>query len=65
MRAPALTELQVDALLDWLFTNGAGDKADRLVLTQDLAGGKRDLGGWSREAIRFKLRMLEFQGKET
>ena len=35
-----------------LFTNGAGDHAERLVLTIDSSGSKagRDLGGWCEEA---------------
>lgn len=34
-----------------LFTNAFGDRADRLVLMQEPAGGqKRDLGGWCYQA---------------
>lgn len=52
----ALTSAQIDAILDRLFTNGQGERADRLVLAQDLATPDepkyKDLGGWSRAAVR-------------
>lgn len=40
-----------------LFTNGFGEKADRLVLTVD---GKppRDLGGWGRGPVRDRMHSL-------
>lgn len=44
-----LTAEQIEAILDYLFTNGMGQKADRLVLVD--ANG-RDLGGWCRGAVR-------------
>ena len=52
-------DAKIDAFLDVLFTNGLGETADRLVLVQDVPGGKyRDLGGWGRKVIRVKLRAL-------
>lgn len=39
------TQRIATAICDRLFTNGAGEKADRLVLELP---GKRDGGGWSR-----------------
>lgn len=48
--------VDVEAVLDVLFTNGAGERADRLVLTQD--NPKRDLGGWSRKSVEDVLRSL-------
>jgi hypothetical protein len=39
-------------IADYLFTNGAGSEATRLVLVQDnQAGGYKDLGGWCKEAV--------------
>jgi hypothetical protein len=39
-----------------LFTNGQGQHADRLVLTQRLgSGAEADLGGWCEGAIRDRL----------
>lgn len=52
----------IEAILDRLFTNGAGEKADRLLLIQESASGDAKisnaayLGGYSREAVR---RILE------
>lgn len=52
---------RIEKLLDNLFTNGAGEKADRLMLVQDVPGRARtassdpgvvDLGGWCRSAVR-------------
>jgi hypothetical protein len=40
----------VEQFVDGLFTNGSGQKADRLVLTVDLKP-PRDLGGWCRGAV--------------
>lgn len=37
------------AIVKRLFTNGSGEKADRLVLTKDGVNNDRDLGGWSQQ----------------
>jgi hypothetical protein len=50
----ALTAL-VEQIVDGLFTNGFGEKADRLVLTQDGRGSLANLGGWSREAVSQRI----------
>lgn len=56
-----MTEDQARAIARDLFTNGAGTKADRLVLTID-GPPKRDLGGWA-EHVRECLRdFFEFCG---
>jgi len=49
------------AIVEDIFTNGAGEKADRLVMVLELEGGRRrDLGGWSRVAIQDRVaRLLE------
>lgn len=44
----------VDLTVDALFTNGSGQRADRLVLTS--ADG-RDLGGWCRSAVADQIRV--------
>lgn len=49
----ALFPNALDELLEGLFTNGAGERADRLVLTRDSDGA--DLGGWSRGPIRDRI----------
>lgn len=49
------TPLDLQTLVDALFTNGSGEKADRLVLTVD-STPKRDLGGWCRGAVVDRLR---------
>ena len=46
-----------EAIVHDLFTNGAGETADRLVLTKDpkrtdVLPVRRDLGGWSGAAVR-------------
>jgi len=52
----------IESILDQLFTNGAKVKADRLLLIEEDCPGKarvvnaRDLGGYSREAVRDILR---------
>ncbi len=52
----------VDAILDRLFTNGSGEKANRLLLIQESRSGAAkvtdatDLGGYSRTAVRDILR---------
>lgn len=49
-------EQAAQRLTDYLFRNGNGDEADRLMLVSEKAPWSRevprDLGGWSREAIR-------------
>jgi hypothetical protein len=51
-------EEAVNAILDKLFVNGMGQRADRMVLVQEDYSGKatvsnaHDLGGWSRLPIR-------------
>lgn len=37
------------AIVKRLFTNGHGQKADRLVLTKDGVNNGRNLGGWSQQ----------------
>lgn len=49
-------EPSAEALVDDLFTNGNGDKADRLVLWRDTVpeiryGASCTLGGWSRGPV--------------
>jgi hypothetical protein len=47
------------AIVDDLFTNGAGEAADRLVMIQELEGGRRrDLGGWSKVAVQDRVAKL-------
>ena len=46
-----------DAILKALFTNGAGEKADRLLLVKEARGAAKVsnamyLGGYSQEAVR-------------
>jgi hypothetical protein len=38
-----------DAIVDRLFINGSGERAERLMLEWPL---KNDLGGWCRSAVR-------------
>jgi hypothetical protein len=40
------------AIADALFVNGAGERADRLVLTKRVATGNEDLGGWCGDAVK-------------
>lgn len=48
---------KVQEIIEYLFTNSAGQKADRLVLTTK--DGK-DLGGWSQAAVKaYLLKILE------
>jgi hypothetical protein len=48
----------VNAILDKLFVNGMGQRADRMVLVQEDYSGRatvsdaRDLGGWGRLPVR-------------
>ena len=44
----------VREIVEALFTNGSGEKADRLVLVQE--GVRGDLGGWCREAVEDQLK---------
>jgi hypothetical protein len=46
-------DVVIAVLIEDLFTNGAGDRAERLVLTS--ADG-RDLGGWSARRFQERLR---------
>jgi hypothetical protein len=39
----------VESIVDYLFVNGVGEEAGRLVLTSE---DGRDLGGWCRGAVR-------------
>ena len=41
---------EIETFVEKLFTNGQGEKADRLVLADD-GPPKKDLGGWCRGAI--------------
>lgn len=43
----------IDEFVESLFTNGAGSKAERLLLWRDT--DKANLGGWSRAAIRDRI----------
>lgn len=58
----------IESILDQLFTNGAKQKADRLLLIQEDYSGAarvsdaRYLGGYSRAAIRDILRDAIKQG---
>jgi hypothetical protein len=47
-------DLLLQRFVDDLFTNGAGEKADRLVLYRDDAA--HDLGGLNRQAVMSRLR---------
>lgn len=53
-----LTKRQIDALANRivtnLFTNGVGEKAERLLLWKD--SEKRDLGGWGFNSVLFEVR---------
>jgi hypothetical protein len=45
-----------ERLTNELFTNGQGQHADRLVLTQRLgSGAEADLGGWCERAVRDRI----------
>lgn len=44
-----------ERIADRLFTNGIGEKADRLVLELP---GKRDGGGWCKEAVRDQIEQM-------
>ena len=49
-----LTRRDVELIVNDLFINGGGQRADRLVLTDD-GPPTRDLGGWSRAAIADRI----------
>ena len=53
--------LIAEKIVEELFTNGNGDKADRIQLCQKRAGIlERDLGGWCRTAaVEAIVRVLE------
>lgn len=61
-QSPAMTNAA--KLVDYLFTNGAGQEADRLVLTKDndRTGHGRaattDLGGWGRSSVLAAVEQL-------
>jgi hypothetical protein len=56
-------EKVADKIVETLFTNGAGQKADRLVL--ELPGSK-DGGGWCRAAARDRIvKILEANGQSA
>lgn len=42
---------QADAIVEFLFTNGSGQQADRLVLTVETPQ-THDIGRWDRVAVR-------------
>lgn len=46
----------IEQFLEELFTNGQGERADRLVLTDERG---RDLGGWGRHALRDRLQAFQ------
>lgn len=60
------TEKVAEKIANYLFTNGAGEKAQRLVL--ELEDGSNG-GGWCREAVKTvivaKLKALEVIGIEA
>jgi hypothetical protein len=43
-----------------LFTNGMGDHAGRLML--ESAGDRRDMGGWSEEAMVIRIKRILDKG---
>jgi hypothetical protein len=45
---------RADAFCEYIFTNGSGQKAERLVLSM----GPHDLGGWGRGPLRDRLAAL-------
>ncbi len=50
----ALREALAEQITEDLFTNGAGERAERLVLTVD-GPPKRDLGGWCERAMADRI----------
>ena len=50
-------EKAAQAIVDDLFMNGNGDRAERLVLTAD-GPPRRDLGGWSSTAVLHRIKRL-------
>ena len=53
--SPAIPPGYIEAIVNRLFTNGADEQADRLVLMQD-GPPKYDLGGWSKHAVATQIR---------
>lgn len=47
-------EAAIENFVEGIFTNGSGQKAERLVLWRD--SDDKNLGGWSRYAIKERLR---------
>ena len=43
---------RIDETVDWLLTNGQGQKGTRLVIWNDNAQKYADLGGWGRSALK-------------
>ncbi len=65
VRDPVILKLAEDIAAD-LFTNGSGDKADRLVSMQEPSGGTpRNLGGWCEAAVRDRVYDLIQRHKPT
>ena len=57
-------EQQADAIVERLFVNGFGEKAERLVLVQGSGRWQTDLGGLCRNAVRDRvLEVLRKAGK--
>jgi hypothetical protein len=56
-----MTSKQLDDLIDFLFTNGFGEKATRLILVRETRSerakisGAKDLGGLGRAAVRLRI----------
>ena len=57
MTNPKRDKLQqlVADIVDDLFTNGQGERADRLVLVIDNGRPPRDIGGWGRGAMHDRI----------
>lgn len=60
---PSTREI-AERIADDLFHNGAGEEADRLVLTKDnnrdghSRQPTRDLGGWSKRAVAVRVEVI-------
>lgn len=48
---PVTIDQQADAIVEFLFTNGAGQHADRLVLTRETPQ-THDIGQWDRVGVK-------------
>ena len=63
-------QVAIDEILKALFTNGAGEEADRLLLIKEAQSGAakvtngEDLGGYSKAAVRSILDAAIATGKE-